>query len=86
MAGTQEQVIGVGQDDVGVEVARQVALWDAFDGCLRADRHEDWCFHHAVSGMEQARARARVGAFSLQLEMHILTVAQAKRNFSALPW
>ena len=59
VAGAQEQVIGVGQDDAGVEILREVALGEPFDGGLRADRHEDGRFDVAVRGVQQAGAGAR---------------------------
>src|SRR5205085_5833351 len=36
----QKKMIGVGQDDLGVKLARKIALHDPFDRGLRADRHE----------------------------------------------
>ena len=78
VAGTQKQVIGVGQDDLGVEFVGQVALQNAFDGGLRAHRHEDRRFDDAVRGVEQSGARAGVGALGLQLKTHYLTVARSE--------
>ena len=74
MAGPQEQVIGVREDDVCVEFAVQIALQDAFDGGLGPDRHEDRSFHNAVRGVEQSRAGAGVGTLGLKFETHNLTV------------
>ena len=48
MAGPQVEVIGVGQQDADAEVVREVALREAFDRGLRADRHEDRGFDGSV--------------------------------------
>ena len=72
-------MIGVGEDDLGVQLVGQVALGEAFDGGLRADRHEDRRLDGAVGGVEQAGARAGVGAFGLQFEVHLLTVSIRRR-------
>ena len=57
VAGPQEQVIGVGQDDLRVQIVQQIAREDALNGPLRADRHEDGRFDVAVGGVQDARAR-----------------------------
>ena len=54
----QEEVVGVRQDDARAEIVQFVRR-DALDGCLRADRHEDWCRETAVRRMDDARARSR---------------------------
>ena len=54
----QEEVVRVRQDDACAEIA-QLVRRDALDGCLRADRHEDWCRETAVRRMDDARARSR---------------------------
>ena len=59
VAGPQEQVIGVAEDDLGAELF-QVALAHRLDGALRADRHERRRLHHAVRGRELAAARGAV--------------------------
>ena len=74
VAGPQEKVISVGEDDLGVELAGEVALHDAFHGGLRADRHEHRGLNDAVGGVDQARARAGVGALRLEFETHYFTV------------
>ena len=65
MAGPQKQVIGVGEDDFGVQLVGQIALHDALDGGLRADWHEHGGFDDAVRGVDEAGARAGVGALGL---------------------
>ena len=76
VAGAQEQVIGVGQDDLGIEFVCQIALHDAFDGGLRAHRHEDGSFDDAVRGVDAAGARAGVGALGDEFKMHYFTVRE----------
>src|SRR5260370_23981572 len=61
-------------DDAGVEIAGQVALGDAFDGCLGANRHEHGCFDDAVRSVNQSGARACMGTLGLKLEAHLLNV------------
>lgn len=39
--GTQEKMIGIREDDAGLEFVPQIALAESFDGGLRPDRHED---------------------------------------------
>ena len=68
-------MISVRQDDARVEIVYQVALRDAFDGGLRADRHEDRRLDGAVGGVHQARARASIGTDGLQLEAHLSNVS-----------
>ncbi len=58
MAGAQEEVVGVGEDDRRVEIVPEVALGEAFDGGLGADRHEDGGGDVAMFGVEDAGARA----------------------------
>ncbi len=52
----------VAQNDLGVQIIQQIAREDAFDGPLGADRHEHWRFDIAVGRVEDARARACLGA------------------------
>ena len=81
VSGAQEQMIGIGQDDFGVEFAFQIALRNAFDRGLRAHRHEDRRLDDAVSGVQQPGARARVGALGLEFKMHYFT-APCRRRIS----
>ena len=75
MARAQEKMIGVGQDDVRIQLAGQIALRDALDRGLRANRHEDRRFDDAMGGVNQAGARAGVGTGRLQFKAHLLTVS-----------
>ena len=68
VAGPEEEVIGVGEDDFGAEVLGEIALREAFDGGLGADGHEDGSFDIAVGGVEDAGAGAGVGAFGDDVE------------------
>ena len=56
--GPQIQMIGVAQDDLGVQVVQQIARQDAFDGRLRADGHEHRSLDVAMRGVQNAGARA----------------------------
>ena len=39
--GAKEQVVGIGEDDGGMEIFAEIALAQAFDGGLSSDRHEN---------------------------------------------
>ena len=58
-AGSRPQIemVGVGQNDAGAELEK-ILLRQRLDGRLSAHRHEHWCLHGAVGGVEQPRARA----------------------------
>ena len=64
-------MVGVGEDDFRIQIARQVALRNAFDGGLRADRHEHRRLDNSVAGVEQAGARPRDRAFGLDFDLDI---------------
>ena len=63
VARAQEQMVGVAEDDAGLEIIPEIALGEAFDGRLGADRHEDGRGDVAVLGVENAGAGARYRAF-----------------------
>jgi len=50
-------MIGVAENDLGVEVADQIPRQQAFDGGLGPDWHEDGRFDVAMSGMQNPRPR-----------------------------
>jgi hypothetical protein len=62
MAGAKKEVVGVAEDDAGVEVAQKVALRNALDRGLGANGHEDGGFDGAMRGVEEAGASAGVRA------------------------
>ena len=68
VAGAEEQVVGVAEDDAGVEVFPEVALGEAFDGGLGADGHEDGRRDVAVFGVQNAGAGAGFRAFGEEFE------------------
>ena len=68
VAGAEEEVIGVGQDDFGVEVVEELGGEDAFDRCLSANGHEDRGFDGAVGGVEDTGSGAGGGAGGLEVE------------------
>ena len=55
VAGTQVEVVGIAQNDAGVELF-QILLGQGLDRGPGADRHEDRSLHRAVRGVEQAGA------------------------------
>jgi len=61
VAGAQEEVVGIAEDDAGVQVGDKIPLRNSFDGGLRADGHEDGGFDGAVRGVEEAGPGAGVG-------------------------
>ena len=58
MAGSQEQVIGVRQQNLRADLVHLVRA-HGLDGCLRADGHENGGLHIAVRQVQRAAARAR---------------------------
>jgi len=67
VAGPEEEVVGVCQDDLGVEVL-EIALVEGFDGRLGADGHEHGGLDIAVGGVEDAGAGAGSGALGEEFE------------------
>jgi hypothetical protein len=61
-------MIGVPEDDLGVQLGNQVPRQDAFDGRLRADGHENRGFNDAVGGVEQPGPGSCFGAGGLEFE------------------
>ena len=57
VAGAQVEVIGVAEDDLGADLF-EIAMGDALDRALRADRHERRRLDDAVRRREHAAARA----------------------------
>ena len=69
MAGAQKEMIGVAEDDAGVEIIPARSRWlEAFDGGLGADGHEDRRRDVAVRGVQDAGAGARDRTFGLNFE------------------
>ena len=77
VAGPQEQVIGVGEDDLRVKLgAGQIQLQDALHGGLRARRHEHRRFDDAVRCVQQPCPGTGYRTLGLNLKSHNLRVAQ----------
>jgi len=68
VAGTEEEVIGVAEDDGGPEVFGEITLREAFDCGLGAYGHEDGSGDVTVFGAEDAGAGAGYRAFGLEFE------------------
>ena len=68
VAGPQKQMIRVGEDDLGVDIAEEIARENPLNGRLCADRHEDRGLDVAVRRVQNAGPRARLAADSLKLE------------------
>lgn len=64
-------MIGVGQDNPGVEFTAEVPLRDGLHARLCADGHEHRSFDHAMPGVKQPSARPRHRAFRLNFEAQI---------------
>ena len=60
VAGTQVQVVGVAEDDLGARIL-DVAVRDALHRAARADRHERRRLHDAVRRRQHAAPRRAVG-------------------------
>lgn len=63
-------MIGVGENNFGIEFPGQIPLHDPFDGRLGADRHEYGGLDNSVVGVKQTGARARLGTNGLNFEVH----------------
>ena len=63
-------MIGVGENDLGIEFPSQVPLHDSFDTRLRAHRHKDRRLDDSVIGVKQAGARTRLRTDGLNFEVH----------------
>jgi hypothetical protein len=61
-------MIGVAQDDFGVEIVDQLSGGEAFYSSLRPDGHEYGSFDCAMSGVQQTGTRTRMRADGLNLE------------------
>jgi hypothetical protein len=75
VSGAEEQVIRIGQDDVGVEFAFEIALHHPLDGGLRPDGHKYRSFDDAVSGVNPAGPGAGVRALGDEFKLHYFTVS-----------
>src|SRR5579863_367362 len=61
-------MIGIAEDDFGVQIPQQIPSQHALHRGLRAHGHEHRRLDIAVGGMKNPRPRARVGANRLKLE------------------
>jgi hypothetical protein len=61
-------MIGVTQDDLGIEIAQQIPLQNALNRGLRAHRHKHRRLDLAMSGVQNPGPRAGLGADCLKLE------------------
>ena len=68
LAGAQVQMIGVGEDNLRADLLQFVGR-HGFDRGLRAHRHEDGRFDHAVRRVQPSTPRAGLGADVQQLEL-----------------
>ena len=71
-AGTQVEVIGVGQDDPGAGFVAHVAVEDALDRGRRAHGHEDRGIDRAVVGFEPPDAGGACGVGMSDREFHCI--------------
>src|SRR5262249_32064924 len=86
VAWPQVQVVGVAQQDLCTE-RFQIAVSDAFDRPLGADRHERRRVDLTVRGRHDAAARARIGASDLKVKRgaHLSEFTIAGMNGLARP-
>ena len=68
VAWAEIQMVGVAEDDLGIEIADQIAGEDALHCGLSTDRHEHRGLDVAVSCVEHSRARAGLGTDCLKLK------------------
>jgi hypothetical protein len=69
VAGAEEQVVGVRQNDFGVQIVDEIARCQALDGALGADGHEYRRLNYAMRGVQQSGTRAGLRAGCLYFEM-----------------
>ena len=69
VARPQQQVIGVGEDDLGARIL-EVAMPNRLDRALRADRHERRRLDDAVRRLELAEARRAIGDLTVKRNRH----------------
>ena len=81
-AGTQVEVVGVGQDDLGPGFVAHVAVENTFHRRGRAHGHEDRGADDAVIRMQFARAGVRRRVFMLQDEFHSDIFGKNTQNIS----
>src|SRR5262249_48870537 len=62
VSGPQIEVIGIGEDGLGVELFGEVVLGESLDGRLRSHGHENGRFDVAVDGVKNAGTGSSVGA------------------------
>ena len=75
-AGTQVEVVGVGQNNLGVSLVAHIAVEEPLDGGGRTDGHENRRANHAVVGRELAGTGPRSGVPVLKGKLHAHTVPQ----------
>lgn len=59
-AGAEPEVVGVSEDDLGVDHVEVIGV-EGFDRALGADGHKDWGFDNTVRGSETTAAGLGVG-------------------------
>src|SRR5262249_28612732 len=73
VAGPQVEMVGVAQQDLGAD-RFEVAMRDALDGALRADRHERRRLDLTVRRRHPATPRAAIPVYDLKREGHVLSL------------
>src|SRR5580704_17878332 len=68
-AGPEIQVIGIAQNDLGIDVLRQLPLGYRFHTSHRAYRHKDRRKDLPMVGSDPARPRRRPRAYALQFKL-----------------
>ena len=66
---TQDEMVGIGEDDRRVDLGFEIAGHDPFDGGLRADGHEDGRRDGTVGSVEGASTSASMGAFGFEVKV-----------------
>jgi len=69
-AGPEVKVIGVSQNNPGLDILFQVPEMDALDRTDCPDRHKNGSFHDAVIRMKLTGSGFGVGGGMLQFEVH----------------
>ena len=65
-SGADVEVVGVAEDDLRTE-GSEFLRCHGLDGCLRADRHEDWGLHRSAPGVDGGGTGAPLSALDREM-------------------
>ena len=80
-AGADVEMVGVAQQNLCSHFA-QFARVQRLDARLSPHRHEDGRFDYSMRGVDQAGARAGIGALGFEFETHYFTVSNCAFEYA----